>query len=212
LDGSQRRERVHRCSCSCNSWPRMCLHACMHPLHVPFKHRPVLHCPLRNLLEPIKAKFPWITYADLYTLAGVTAIEAMGGALGDGEGKGESCGRICCAGRGQSYICFAATAIHRLEQQATGCFENLPCLSQAHRTPSLHTTPFLPPKAPPSRGLPDAATHPTAPRALLTAACPTRVWALPTSARFLGAWASTTGGRGGARAATWPRRPMATKG
>ncbi|KIZ05573.1 cytochrome c peroxidase [Monoraphidium neglectum] len=33
----------------------------------------------RNLLEPIKAKFPWITYADLYTLAGVTAIEAMGG-------------------------------------------------------------------------------------------------------------------------------------
>ncbi|KAI8476664.1 MAG: heme peroxidase [Monoraphidium minutum] len=33
----------------------------------------------RSLLEPIKAKFPWISYADLYTLAGVAAIEAMGG-------------------------------------------------------------------------------------------------------------------------------------
>ncbi len=33
----------------------------------------------RALLEPIKAKFPWITYADLWTLAGATAVEAMGG-------------------------------------------------------------------------------------------------------------------------------------
>lgn len=33
----------------------------------------------RKVLEPIKAKFPWITYADLYTLAGVVAIEEMGG-------------------------------------------------------------------------------------------------------------------------------------
>jgi cytochrome c peroxidase len=31
------------------------------------------------LLEPIKAKFPWISYADLWTLAGAVAIEAMGG-------------------------------------------------------------------------------------------------------------------------------------
>jgi len=33
----------------------------------------------RVFLEPIKEKHPWITYADLWTLAGVTAIEAMGG-------------------------------------------------------------------------------------------------------------------------------------
>lgn len=33
----------------------------------------------RNLLEPIKAKHPGITYADLYVLAGVVAIEEMAG-------------------------------------------------------------------------------------------------------------------------------------
>lgn len=33
----------------------------------------------RVFLEPIKQKHSWITYADLWTLAGVTAIEAMGG-------------------------------------------------------------------------------------------------------------------------------------
>jgi cytochrome c peroxidase len=33
----------------------------------------------RDLLEPIKEKFPWISYADLWTLAGATAIEEMGG-------------------------------------------------------------------------------------------------------------------------------------
>ncbi|KAG8677793.1 hypothetical protein FPOAC2_03934 [Fusarium poae] len=33
----------------------------------------------RVLLEPVKRLHPWITYADLWTLAGVTAIHAMGG-------------------------------------------------------------------------------------------------------------------------------------
>lgn len=33
----------------------------------------------RLFLEPVKRAHPWITYADLWTLAGVTAIEAMGG-------------------------------------------------------------------------------------------------------------------------------------
>ncbi|RUO95499.1 heme peroxidase, partial [Jimgerdemannia flammicorona] len=33
----------------------------------------------REALEPIKAKYPWISYADLWTLAGCVAIEAMGG-------------------------------------------------------------------------------------------------------------------------------------
>ncbi|GFF24061.1 putative heme-binding peroxidase [Aspergillus udagawae] len=33
----------------------------------------------RAFLEPVKEKHPWITYADLWTLAGVVAIEALGG-------------------------------------------------------------------------------------------------------------------------------------
>jgi cytochrome c peroxidase len=33
----------------------------------------------RSLLEPIKAKFPWISYGDLWTLAGCVAVESMGG-------------------------------------------------------------------------------------------------------------------------------------
>ncbi|KAF7724106.1 heme peroxidase [Apophysomyces ossiformis] len=33
----------------------------------------------RDLLEPIKAKHAWISYADLWTLAGCVAIEHMGG-------------------------------------------------------------------------------------------------------------------------------------
>ncbi|KAK9473326.1 heme peroxidase [Dipodascopsis tothii] len=33
----------------------------------------------RAFLEPIKKQFPWISYADLWTLAGVVAVEAMGG-------------------------------------------------------------------------------------------------------------------------------------
>jgi len=33
----------------------------------------------RVFLEPIKLKYPWITYADLWTLAGVVAIKEMGG-------------------------------------------------------------------------------------------------------------------------------------
>jgi cytochrome c peroxidase len=33
----------------------------------------------RNLLEKVKAKHPSISYADLYTLAGVVAVQAMGG-------------------------------------------------------------------------------------------------------------------------------------
>lgn len=33
----------------------------------------------RQFLEPVKRSHPWVTYADLWTLAGVTAVEAMGG-------------------------------------------------------------------------------------------------------------------------------------
>ncbi|TVY83295.1 Cytochrome c peroxidase [Lachnellula suecica] len=33
----------------------------------------------RNFLEPVKAKFPWITYSDLWILSGVCAIQEMQG-------------------------------------------------------------------------------------------------------------------------------------
>ena len=33
----------------------------------------------RDFLEPVKEKFPWITYSDLWTLAGVTALQEMQG-------------------------------------------------------------------------------------------------------------------------------------
>ncbi|OOF98033.1 class II peroxidase [Aspergillus carbonarius ITEM 5010] len=33
----------------------------------------------RDFLEPIKAQFPWITYSDLWTLAGACAIQELGG-------------------------------------------------------------------------------------------------------------------------------------
>ncbi|KAL4913209.1 heme peroxidase [Aspergillus aurantiobrunneus] len=33
----------------------------------------------RDFLEPIKAKFPWISYSDLWTLAGACAIQELGG-------------------------------------------------------------------------------------------------------------------------------------
>lgn len=33
----------------------------------------------RKFLEPIKQQFPWITYADLWTLAGAVSVEALGG-------------------------------------------------------------------------------------------------------------------------------------
>ena len=33
----------------------------------------------RALMEKIKAEFPWISYGDLWTLAGVVAVQEMGG-------------------------------------------------------------------------------------------------------------------------------------
>ena len=33
----------------------------------------------RDLLENIKAQYPWISYGDLWTLAGVAALQEMGG-------------------------------------------------------------------------------------------------------------------------------------
>lgn len=41
----------------------------------------------RDLLEPVKKKFPWISYADLWTLAGAVAIEDMGGGFHSEEGS-----------------------------------------------------------------------------------------------------------------------------
>ncbi|KAJ3211753.1 heme peroxidase [Entophlyctis luteolus] len=67
----------------------------------------------RSVLEPIKKKFPQITYADLWTLAGVVAVQEMGGPLvpwrpGRADAvSGESCppeGRLPDASQGQKHI------------------------------------------------------------------------------------------------------------
>jgi len=67
----------------------------------------------RQLLEPIKAKYPGLTYADLWTLGGAVAIEEMGGPkipwrpgrTDDIDGK--LCtpdGRLPDAGKGQDHV------------------------------------------------------------------------------------------------------------
>lgn len=66
----------------------------------------------RRVLEPVKARFPWISYGDLWTLAGAVAIEAMGGpsipwAPGRVDKGPEACppdGRLPDAAQGASHI------------------------------------------------------------------------------------------------------------
>ncbi|CAG8468878.1 4100_t:CDS:2 [Paraglomus occultum] len=67
----------------------------------------------RAFLEPIKQKHPWISYADLWTLAGVVAIESMGGPIvpwkpGRSDKTAEdSCppnGRLPDAAQGEQHI------------------------------------------------------------------------------------------------------------
>ena len=55
----------------------------------------------RDLLEPVKAKFPWLSYADLYTLGGVVAVEEMGGAGRPVPREG----RLGCASNLSSGVC-----------------------------------------------------------------------------------------------------------
>lgn len=45
----------------------------------------------RDLLEKVKKDYPWISYADLWTLAGAVAIEDMGGEIRTSE-------LACCQG------------------------------------------------------------------------------------------------------------------
>lgn len=67
----------------------------------------------RNFLEPIKAQFPDISYADLWVLAGYTAIEEMGGAPMKFQGGRTDCkdasgctpdGRLPDAAQGASHL------------------------------------------------------------------------------------------------------------
>lgn len=64
----------------------------------------------RLFLEPIKSQYPWITYADLWTLAGVVAIKEMGGPKINwrpgrtDEAKVPPNGRLPDAAQGASHI------------------------------------------------------------------------------------------------------------
>jgi len=66
----------------------------------------------RSLLDPLVARFPGLSYADLYTLAGVVAIESMGGPKiswtpGRKDGQPKDCtpdGRLPDAKQGEDHI------------------------------------------------------------------------------------------------------------
>lgn len=65
----------------------------------------------RDLLEPIKEKFPWISYADLWTLAGATALEEMGGACP--KTRPLSCQQMHgCCGAPAAVFCVTACMEH----------------------------------------------------------------------------------------------------
>jgi cytochrome c peroxidase len=50
----------------------------------------------RDLLEPVKAKFPGMSYADLWTFAGKVVIEEMGGPeIGFTPGRKDGTGADC---------------------------------------------------------------------------------------------------------------------
>ncbi|KAI5285982.1 heme peroxidase [Ascosphaera aggregata] len=66
----------------------------------------------REFLEPVKAKFPWISYADLYTLGGVCAVQELSGPNipwrpGRQDADASACtpdGRLPDATQGQKHI------------------------------------------------------------------------------------------------------------
>ncbi|KAH8676000.1 cytochrome c peroxidase [Xylariales sp. PMI_506] len=66
----------------------------------------------RDFLEPVKAKFPWITYSDLWTLAGVAAIQEMQGPIipwrpGRADSEAAACtpdGRLPDAAKGTDHL------------------------------------------------------------------------------------------------------------
>ncbi|ETS87636.1 Cytochrome c peroxidase [Pestalotiopsis fici W106-1] len=66
----------------------------------------------RDFLEPVKEKFPWITYSDLWTLAGVAAIQEMQGPTipwrpGRADGDVAACtpdGRLPDAAQGTKHL------------------------------------------------------------------------------------------------------------
>lgn len=66
----------------------------------------------RDFLEPVKAKFPWISYSDLWILGGVTAIQEMQGPIvpfrpGRKDRDASSCtpdGRLPDANRGADHV------------------------------------------------------------------------------------------------------------
>ena len=66
----------------------------------------------RDLLEPIKQEFPWISYGDLWTLSGVAAVQELGGPKipwrpGRVDGVAAQCtpdGRLPDASQGSDHV------------------------------------------------------------------------------------------------------------
>lgn len=98
----------------------------------------------RNVLEPIKAKYPGISYADLWTLAGCVAIEEMGGpALVWKSGRVDSVdnsptapdGRLPDASQGAQHV---RDVFYRMgfDDQEIVALSGAHCLGRCHTTRS----------------------------------------------------------------------------
>jgi Peroxidase len=142
----------------------------------------------RTLLEPVKAAYPWISYADLWTLAGAVAIEAMGGAAH--AYTITHCWAAAAAPGTRAGICI-------ISQQPGWCL-----VSATYTTSSSLTFSGLSPRCPAARvgpqahmcrGAQAASTSPTATPAPQTAACLMRHRARAMSVKSSAAWALTTG-------------------
>lgn len=118
------------------------------------------HCSAARPPCPPAPRFPWISYSDLWTLAGATAVEAMGGAAH--QPPFAACQDLLMAGCLHQAIshdfavnlctCFMASAaccVHTFKRRAPPpcCWPHATCLRL-----------FFTPQAPMCRGAPAAAT------------------------------------------------------
>ncbi len=157
----------------------------------------------RDLLEPVKAKFPWLSYADLYTLGGVVAVEEMGGAGRPAFGQGWPMfirgvsSDVCKPGTaGGHCVALSRTRLAPTVRQASRARHAISAALTARppdnmgsgRAGGTGAQRGRGAQAPRSPGRRAARTWTPATRAARTAACPTPAWTRSTSATSSTAW------------------------
>ncbi len=83
----------------------------------------------RDLLEPVKKEFPWISYGDLWTLAGVAAIQEMAGPkipwrpgrIDGFAAQATPDGRLPDATQGADHLRNVSLVLHHLFVRCDGC-------------------------------------------------------------------------------------------